>query len=82
MQRDDRDGGGHAAAVWAAKRDPQFVDVVRRLRGVAPTRPFPRLTWQEAMDRFGTDKPDIRYIVHYQAPASLERYLQEDVIAP
>ena len=21
---------GHAAAVWAAKRDPQFVDVVRR----------------------------------------------------
>ena len=22
--------GGHAAAVWAAKRDPLFVDVVRR----------------------------------------------------
>ncbi len=28
--------------------------------GSVPT-PFPRLTWQESMDRFGTDKPDTRF---------------------
>jgi aspartyl-tRNA synthetase len=29
--------------------------------GIAVQPPFPRLTFREAMDRFGTDKPDLRY---------------------
>jgi aspartyl-tRNA synthetase len=28
---------------------------------VALTKPFPRMTYQEAMNRFGTDRPDIRF---------------------
>lgn len=37
------------------------VAVARRLRGTDLPRPFPRMTWQEALDRFGTDKPDTRF---------------------
>ena len=31
------------------------------LRGSEVARPIPRLTWHEAMERFGTDKPDLRF---------------------
>jgi len=30
-------------------------------KGIELPLPFPRLTWQEAMDRYGTDRPDTRY---------------------
>ncbi len=35
--------------------------VTREVRGVDLSRPFPRLTWQQCMDRFGSDKPDLRF---------------------
>lgn len=33
----------------------------KEVLGVEVTLPIPRMTWQEAMDRFGSDKPDIRF---------------------
>jgi aspartyl-tRNA synthetase len=34
-------------------------------------RPFPRLTYAEAMDRFGTDKPDIRFGLEFHDVSQL-----------
>jgi aspartyl-tRNA synthetase len=38
-----------------------IVLLFKELKGIDLKRPFVRLTWQEAMDRFGSDKPDTRF---------------------
>ena len=35
--------------------------IFKKAIGVDVPLPIPRMTWQEAMDRFGSDKPDIRF---------------------
>jgi len=35
--------------------------VMKETLGVQIKLPFPRMTWQEAMDRYGSDKPDTRF---------------------
>ena len=36
----------------------------KELKGIELNTPFPRLTWKEAMDKYGTDRPDTRYEMH------------------
>jgi len=40
--------------------EPVVVDLIRTYRGHEVAMPIPRMTYEEAMRRFGTDRPDLR----------------------
>ena len=44
-------------AAWELALRETFAEVM----GVELAAPFLRLTWREAMERFGVDKPDLRF---------------------
>ena len=41
--------------------EPLYARFVRELHGVELQTPFPRIPYDEMLERFGTDKPDLRY---------------------
>jgi aspartyl-tRNA synthetase len=53
----------------------------RELKGVEVTRPFQRLTWEEAMSRFGSDKPDLRFSLELRDFTEALRHSQFKVFA-
>jgi aspartyl-tRNA synthetase len=55
--------------------------VWRELRGIELETPFPRLSWQEADLRYGSDKPDLRFGLEIEDATRLTRDSQFGVFA-
>ncbi|HET9325926.1 MAG TPA: aspartate--tRNA ligase [Candidatus Eisenbacteria bacterium] len=58
-----------------------MVAVWKECLGVELKRPFPRLTFREAMLRFGTDKPDVRYGLEFVDTTQIHARSPRNVIA-
>ena len=53
----------------------------RALGRQPPTRPFRRLSWQEASDRYGSDKPDLRFGLEIEDATEVTRGSEFKVFA-
>ncbi len=62
---------------WVSERDVQDVteglirDVFREVLDVELANPFPRMTYEETMRRYGSDKPDLRIAMEFTDIAEL-----------
>ncbi|MEO8777305.1 MAG: aspartate--tRNA ligase [Rhodanobacter sp.] len=55
--------------------------VFREVQGVELATPFPRITWAEAMRRFGSDKPDLRMPLELVDVAEFVKHIEFSVFA-
>jgi len=58
-----------------------FVALWRDVLGVTIKAPFPRLTFREAMSRFGSDKPDVRFGLEFSDVTSICARSPRNVVA-
>jgi aspartyl-tRNA synthetase len=56
-------------------------EIFQRVMGVTVPRPFPRLAWDEAVARYGSDKPDLRFGLELQDCSDLFRQAGFQVFA-
>ncbi len=72
---------------WVEERDVQDTveamirEVFREVAGVALADPFPRMTYAEAMRRYGSDKPDLRIALEFTDVAELVKGSEFKVFA-
>jgi len=58
-----------------------FVALWKECLGLTIPRPFPRITFREAMSRFGSDKPDLRFGLEFTDTTSIHARSPRNVIA-
>ena len=47
--------------------------IFKYVKNIDFTEPFPRITWNDAMARYGSDKPDIRFAMEFQEITDLAK---------